>query len=153
MLIMLSFGDCVCIFFVSYVNVVNVGEYGNLVLGLFDDDDGDGDGLDKVCVLECIGVVVWKDSKFGMGKWVGDKVGSCLKFSLLLLIDDFDEFNIEIDKLIVGGSIVGYLGVVWFWYLIVLVWKLIWLLEFELLVYIELNMIKVVILMIDGKFN
>ena len=148
-----SSGDRVRISFVSYANAVNAGEYGNPALGLPDDDDGDGDGLDKVCVSERTGAAAWKDSKPGMGKWVGDKAGSCPTSSLLPLTDDLDEFNTEIDKLTAGGSTAGHLGVAWSWYLIAPAWKSIWPSESEPLAYTEPNTIKAVILMTDGKFN
>lgn len=58
-----------------------------------------------------------------------------------------------VNLLMVGGLIVGYFGVVWIWYLVVEDWEVVFDGDVVFLEYIELDFVKVVILMIDGSFN
>jgi len=148
-----SSGDRVRISFVSYAAAVNAGEYGNPAQGNLDNDDSDGDGLDKVCVSERTGMAAWDDHEPELGKWVGDAASSCPDSSLLPLTYDLTTFNTAVDSLSAGGMTAGHLGIAWSWYLIAPDWDSIWPSASEPLSYTEPHSIKAVILMTDGKFN
>ncbi|MEL7043212.1 MAG: TadE/TadG family protein [Pseudomonadota bacterium] len=146
-------GDRVRVSFVSYSTSVNAGAYGNAALGRPENDDSDGDGLDKVCVSERTGAAAWNDDEPELGKWVGDDATSCPDSSLLPLTSNLSTFETEIDKLVADGWTAGHLGVAWSWYLISPEWKDIWPQASEPVPYSDPQTVKAVILMTDGQFN
>ncbi|MEL6858299.1 MAG: TadE/TadG family type IV pilus assembly protein [Pseudomonadota bacterium] len=146
-------GDRVRVSFVSYATSVNAGQYGNLALGRAWDDDADGDGLEKVCVSERVGIAAWKDDEPGLAKWVGDDASSCPTSSLLPLTNNLTLFETEINKLNAGGWTAGHLGIAWSWYLIAPEWDSIWPSASEPRGYTDPDTVKAVILMTDGQFN
>ncbi len=146
-------GDRVRVSFVSYSTSVNAGAYGNPSQGLPDDDDEDGDGLDKVCVSERTGSAAWTDDDPEVGHWVGNEASECPDSTLLPLTNDLTTFNTEIDKLTADGWTAGHLGIAWSWYLISPDWNDIWPASSEPLSYTEPDSVKAVVLMTDGKFN
>lgn len=152
-LMSLSANGGVRVSLVPYSSSVNAGKFGNPSMGLPDHADPGGDGLDKACVTERLGVAARRDDKPGPGKWIRREAIRCPDTPVTPLTNDIDVFEAAVDALVADGITAGHLGVAWSWYSISPKWKDIWPTDSAPHEYTDLRAQKAVILMTDGQFN
>ncbi len=152
-LMSLSANGGVRVSLVPYSSSVNAGKFGNPSMGLPDHADPGGDGLDKACVTERVGVAARRDDKPGPGKWIRREAIRCPDTPVTPLTNDIDVFDTAVDALVADGLTAGHLGVAWSWYSISPKWKDIRPTDSAPHEYTDLGVQKAVILMTDGNFN
>ena len=148
-----STGNDIRIGFAAYSDSVNAGVYGNRAQGKPDDDDSDGDGVDKVCVTERPQPAAFNDDLPGPGKWVGDALTICPdEMGILPLTSSLANFSASIDPLTTQKRTGGHIGLAWAWYLISPKWATFWPPGSAGASYSDPEVLKAVIIMSDGEF-
>ncbi|MEL6724485.1 MAG: vWA domain-containing protein [Pseudomonadota bacterium] len=156
-----SAGQRVKVSLIPYGTVVNAGVYGNRAMGRFDLDDRQGDGVDKVCVRERVGMDQYTDATPDVGSWVEEMIPwnhqiTCpasgvvhpLSSNRSELINAIE--NLDITEEQWTG---GHIAIAWSWYTLSPNWQSIWRATASPADYDDADTRKVVVIMTDGEFN
>lgn len=150
---------------VPYATGVNAGQYGNIALDRSVGDDADGDGLDRVCVVERTMGEQFTDAPPGPGQYMEALnpdpntqayYGPLESNRVLPLTSTASDLTTLIGNLNpnpLTGPTIGHAGIAWGWYTLSPKWSSIWPSDSNPLPMNTLRNRKVMVIMSDGAFS
>lgn len=145
---------------VPYAAGVNAGAYGNRATGRAPGNDDEGDGPDRVCVLERVASELYTDAPPASGAYVqptgvlydcpiADNPVLPLSSTTTVLVDAINDLTPHI-----GGTVTaGQVGVAWGWYTISPNWRTFWPTGTKPLPAGATSSRRAMVIMSDGDFN